>query len=173
MYYKDLIIDEKEQKYLIMIYKFIINLNCLKKKFCDVYKEYKNYLSKYFYENINYISSFDNIINIFINNFSINDNNSINNCLCSKELYIIFKSLNDYYQNKLKNNFIINKLSLINDYKKENHKNIIQCIYQQESIISYILYFTFELDSKEKKKYLIVSSNNGMINSISFIEKDF
>jgi hypothetical protein len=129
-----------------------------------VYKEYKNYLSKFFYENINYISSFDNIINIFINNFSINDNNSINNCPCSKELNIIFKSLNDYYQSKLENNFIINKLSLINDYKKENHKNIIQCIYQQESIISYILYFTFELDSKEKKKYLIVSSNNGMIN---------
>lgn len=159
--YKDLIIDEKEQNYLNKIYNFIINLNIIKKRCSEIYKEYKNYLSKYFYENIKYISLFNNIKNIFLNNFLISDSNST--FPCSKELIKPFKLLYNYYKSKSGIDLFVNKLSLINDDKKEN-KNIIKCIYQKESIISHILYFTFESDLNEKQKYLIVSSNNGIIN---------
>ena len=69
------------------------------------------------------------------------------------------------------NNIFVNKLSNLS--KKDNKNNIINtnwinCIYQQDSIISYILFFTYESEQKgkekEKEKYLIVSSNNGIMN---------
>ena len=161
--YKEIIIDEKEQKYLKIIYNFIINLNCLKKKAYEVYIENKNYLSKYFYENIKHISSYNNIKDIFINNFSlINKNIKLS---FPKELFITFKILNEYLKINQGNDIYINRLSL-NDLSKNgsNNKNIMKNIYQQESIISHILYFTYELDNKEIEKYLIISSNNGIIN---------
>ena len=161
--YKEIIIDEKEQQYLKIIYNFIINLNSFKKKAYEVYKENKNYLSKNFYDNIKYISSNNNIEEIFINYFSLKNND--NNLSFPKKLKIIFKLLNDYLKINQENDIYINKLSLIDPSKNEsNNKNIKKIVYEQDSIISHILCFTFELNDKEKEKYLIISSNNGIIN---------
>ena len=172
MKYKEIIIDEKEKKYLNRLHDFVNNINSLKKKICEIYKENKNFLSKYFYENVKYIkSSYDNIGNIFISNFVINNNNS----LYSKDLLSDVKLLDNYYQDKIKkqNNIFVNKLSLLS--KKDNNNNIvnnnwINCIYQQDSIISYILFFIYESEQneKEKEKYLIVSSNNGIMSILDF-----
>ena len=52
---------------------------------------------------------------------------------------------------------MIKVFSLIKE-KKE-----IKCIYQQDSIISYILKFRCESNSGEIENYLIISSNNGII----------
>ena len=172
MKYKEIIIDEKEKKYLNRLHDFVNNINSLKKKICEIYKENKNFLSKYFYENVKYIkSSYDNIGNIFISNFVINNNNS----LYSKDFICDVKFLDNYYQDKIKkqNNIFVNKLSLLS--KKDNNNNIvnnnwINCIYQQDSIISYILFFIYESEQneKEKEKYLIVSSNNGIMSILDF-----
>ena len=171
MKYKEIIIDEKEKKYLNRLHDFVNNINCLKKRIFEIYKENKNFLSKYFYENVKYIkSSYDNIDNIFTSNFVINNNN---NSLYSKDFICDVKFLDNYYQDKIKkqNNIFVNKLSNLS--KKDNKNNIINtnwinCIYQQDSIISYILFFTYESEQKgkekEKEKYLIVSSNNGIMN---------
>ena len=173
MKYKELIIDEKEKKYLNRLHDFVNNINSMKKRLCEIYKENKNYLSKFFYENVKYIkSSYDNIENIFLSNFDINNNN---NSLYSKDLLNDVKFLDNYYQDKIKkqNNMFVNKLSMLS--KKDNKGNIINnnwinCIYQQDSIISYILFFTYESEENknEKEKYLIVSSNNGIMNILDF-----
>jgi hypothetical protein len=110
MKYKEIIIDEKEKKYLNRLHDFANNINSLKKRICEIYKENKNFLSKFFYDNVKYIkSSYDNIDNIFINNFAINNNNS----LYSKDLFNDIKFLDNYYQDKIKkqNNIFVNKLS--------------------------------------------------------------
>ena len=171
MKYKEIIIDEKEKRYLNRLYDFANNINNVKKRICEIYKENKNYLSKYFFENVKYIkSSYDNIDNIFLSNFAINNKN---NSLYSKDLISDIKFLDNYYQNIIKkqNNIFVNKISMLS--KKDNKNNIINnnwinCIYQQDSIISYILYFTYESEQnekeKQKEKFLIVSSNNGIMN---------
>lgn len=154
-HFKEIIIDEKEKKYLDIIYNFIIDLCNLKKKANEISKENKNYLSKYFFKNIKYISLFDIIKNIFINNFC-----SINTGLIvEKDLNVAIKSLYNYYKEKIENNTFINKLILNN-----KNDNAIKYIYEQESIISHMLYFSFEVNDNEKEKYLIISSNNGLIN---------
>lgn len=167
MKYKEIIIDENEKKYLNRLYDFVNNINSLKKRLCEIYKENKNYLSKFFFENVKYIkSSYNNIDNIFTSNFAINNNN---NSLYSKDLYNDVKILDNYYLDKIKkqNNIFVSKLSILS--KKDNKNNIINnswinCIYQQDSIISYILFFIYESEQNEKEKYLIVSSNNGIMN---------
>ena len=153
--YKDIIIDENSQKYLDNIYNFIININNIQKKAIQISKE--NYLSNYFYENMIHLSFHNNIKDIFINNFSI-ENKIIN----FKELKNIFQILYEKYKNK-KEHFLF---SNILNSKKENEvdNRILKCIYQQESIISHLLYFNFEVNENKKEKYLIVSSNNGIIN---------
>ena len=91
--------------------------------------------------------------------------NNDNNLSFPKKLKIIFKLLNDYLKINQENDIYINKLSLIDSSKNEsNNKNIKKIVYEQDSIISHILCFTFELNDKEKEKYLIISSNNGIIN---------
>ena len=47
-------------------------------------------------------------------------------------------------------------------------KNKIKCIYQQESIISYILNFQYEINLKQIENYLIISSNNGIISILNY-----
>jgi hypothetical protein len=171
--YKEIIIDEKEKKYLNRLHDFVNNINSLKKRICEIFKENKNFLYKYFYENVKYLkSSYDNIGNIFISNFVINNTG---NSLYSKELLSDVKFLDNYYQDKIKkqNNIFVNNLSLLS--KKDNKNNMvnnnwINCIYEQDSIISYILFFIYESEQneKEKEKYLIVSSNNGIMSILDF-----
>ena len=167
--YKEIIINEKEQKYLNIIYNFINNLNNLQKKASDVYKENKNYISNYFYENIKNISFYNDIQDIFKNNFSKNNIK----LSFSKELNNSINLLNNFYKDKTQNNLFINKLLDISNNKNRinNNKDIFNCIYQQESIISHILYFTYELEhnKNEKENFLIISSNNGIINILDTI----
>ena len=153
--FKEIIIDEKEQKYLDIIYKLIVDLYKLIKKVNEVYKENKNYLSNYFYENLKNISSLNNIRIIFKNNFDLINNNSS----LPKELNDTIKFLFNYYKEKTEIKSFMNKLIL-----NGKNENTMKYIYEQESIISHILYFTFEINDNIKEKYLIISSNNGIIN---------
>jgi len=158
--YKDIIMREQYHKMLLTLYYFLSNLNNLKKKIAIVYKENKGYLPIKFFENVKNISSFDDLFKIFMNNFT----NDINKqyLFNSKELKNIIISLMEHYKNKIGKSILINKI-LLNDNKKK-----LNCIYQQESIISYILNFQYETDLKEIENYLIISSNNGIINILNY-----
>ena len=158
--YKDIIIREQYHKMLLTLYYFLSDLNNLKKKITIVYKENKGYLPKRFFENVKNISSFDDLFKIFMNNFT----NDINKqyLFNFKDLQNIIISLMEHYKNKIDKSILINKILLNDDKKKLN------CIYQQESIISYILNFKYELDLKEIENYLIISSNNGIINILNY-----
>ena len=153
--YKEIIMEEKYYKILYKIYTFLLDLNDIKKKISLVYKENKGYLSKRFYENVESVIFLDILYDIFLNNFSLNENNL--NKVCSKELIKDIQSLIEHYKNRNDKSIFINKLLLIKDKKKIN------CIYQQDSIISYILKFRYESISGEIENYLIISSNNGII----------
>ena len=158
--YKDIIIREKYYKMLMDLYNFLCDLYNLKKKITTIYKENKGYLPKRFSENVKNISSFDDLFKIFLNNFTPGINNQ--DSLSSKELKNMLISLKEHYQNKIDKSILINKLLLNED------KNKIKCIYQQESIISYILNFQYEINLKEIENYLIISSNNGIISILNY-----
>ena len=158
--YKDIIIREKYYKMLMALYNFLCDLYNLKKKITIIYKENKGYLPKRFSENVKNISSFDDLFKIFLNNFTPGINNQ--DSLSSKELKNMLISLKEHYQNKIDKSILINKLLLNED------KNKIKCIYQQESIISYILNFQYEINLKEIENYLIISSNNGIISILNY-----
>ena len=158
--YKDIIIREKYYKMLMDIYNFLCDLYNLKKKITTIYKENKGYLPKRFSENVKNISSFDDLFKIFLNNFTPGINNQ--DSLSSKELKNMLISLKEHYQNKIDKSILINKLLLNED------KNKIKCIYQQESIISYILNFQYEINLKQIENYLIISSNNGIISILNY-----
>ena len=153
--YKEIIMEEKYYKILYKIYNFLLDLNGIKKKISLVYKENKGYLSKRFYENVESVIFLDILYEIFLNNFSLNENNL--NKVCSKELIKDILSLIEHYKNRNDKSIFINKLLLIKDKKKIN------CIYQQDSIISYILKFRYESISGGIENFLIISSNNGII----------
>ena len=158
--YKDIIIKKKYYKMLMALYNFLCDLYNLKKKITIIYKENKGYLPKRFSENVKNISSFDDLFKIFLNNFIPGINNK--DSLSSKELKNMLISLKEHYQNKIDKSILINKLLLNED------KNKIKCIYQQESIISYILNFQYEINLKEIENYLIISSNNGIISILNY-----
>ena len=158
--YKDIIIREKYYKMLMNLYNFLCDLYNLKKKITTIYKENKGYLPKRFSENVKNISSFDDLFKIFLNNFTPGINNQ--DSLSSKELKNMLISLKEHYQNKIDKSILINKLLLNED------KNKIKCIYQQESIISYILNFQYEINLKQIENYLIISSNNGIISILNY-----
>ena len=158
--YKEIIMEEKNYKKLNKIYNFLYDLNDIKKKFCFVYKENKGYLSKRFYENLETIISLDILYEIFLNNFSLNEKDL--SLINSKELRNDIQSLFEHYKNRTDKSILINKLLLNKD------KNEINCIYQQDSIISYILKFRYETISGEIENYLIISSNNGIIIILNF-----
>ena len=158
--YKDIIIREKYYKMLMTLYNFLCDLYNLKKKITIIYKENKGYLPKRFSENVKNISSFDDLFKIFLNNFTPGINNQ--DSLSSKELKNMLISLKEHYQNKIDKSILINKLLLNED------KNKIKCIYQQESIISYILNFQYEINLKQIENYLIISSNNGIISILNY-----
>ena len=158
--YKDIIIREKYYKMLMALYNFLCDLYNLKKKITIIYKENKGYLPKRFSENVKNISSFDDLFKIFLNNFTPGINNQ--DSLSSKELKNMLISLKEHYQNKIDKSILINKLLLNED------KNKIKCIYQQESIISYILNFQYEINLKQIENYLIISSNNGIISILNY-----
>ena len=158
--YKDIIIREKYYKMLMDLYNFLYDLYDLKKKITTIYKENKGYLPKRFSENVKNISSFDDLFKIFLNNFTPGINNQ--DSLSSKELKNMLISLKEHYQNKIDKSILINKLLLNED------KNKIKCIYQQESIISYILNFQYEINLKQIENYLIISSNNGIISILNY-----
>ena len=77
--------------------------------------------------------------------------------ISSKELKTDIQSLFEHYKNRTDKSILINKLLLNKD------KNEIHCIYQQDSIISFILKFRYETNSGKIENYLIISSNNGII----------
>ena len=158
--YKDIIIREKYYKMLMTLYNFLCDLYNLKKKITIIYKENKGYLPKRFSENVKNISSFDDLFKIFLNNFTPGINNQ--DSLSSKELKNMLISLKEHYQNKIDKSILINKILLNED------KNKIKCIYQQESIISYILNFQYEINLKQIENYLIISSNNGIISILNY-----
>ena len=158
--YKDIIIREKYYKMLMDLYNFLCDLYNLKKKITTIYKENKGYLPKRFSENVKNISSFDDLFKIFLNNFTPGINNQ--DSLSSKELKNMLISLKEHYQNKIDKSILINKLLLNED------KNKSKCIYQQESIISYILNFQYEINLKQIENYLIISSNNGIISILNY-----
>jgi hypothetical protein len=158
--YKDIIIREKYYKMLMALYNFLCDLYNLKKKITIIYKENKGYLPKRFSENVKNISSFDDLFKIFLNNFTPGINNQ--DSLSSKELKNMLISLKEHYQNKIDKSILINKILLNED------KNKIKCIYQQESIISYILNFQYEINLKQIENYLIISSNNGIISILNY-----
>ena len=158
--YKDIIIREKYYKMLMDLYNFLCDLYNLKKKITTIYKENKGYLPKRFSENVKNITSFDDLFKIFLNNFTPGINNQ--DSLSSKELKNMLISLKEHYQNKIDKSILINKLLLNED------KNKIKCIYQQESIISYILNFQYEINLKQIENYLIISSNNGIISILNY-----
>mgnify|MGYP006916134060 CR=1 FL=1 len=110
--YKDIIINEIYIKKLVQIYNFLNYLNEIKKKIHIVYKENKGYLSKRFHENIQNIIPFDGLYEIFLNNFSFNENKQI--FVEYKELKNIIQSLLNYYKSKNNKNILINKLLLVN-----------------------------------------------------------
>ena len=159
-YYKDIIIREQYYKMLLNLYHFLCDLNEIKKKIVIVYKGNKGYLSKRFNENVKNILSFDEIFELFLNNFSLYENKQ--NSLNTKNLKNIIKSLFEHYKNKKDKSILINKLSLKEEKTKFNY------IYQQESIISFILNFNYEINSKEIENYLIISSNNGIISILNY-----
>ena len=151
--YKDIIMEEKHYKTLLKLYSFLLGLNDIKKKIFIVYKENKGYLSKRFYENVENIISLNELFGIFLNNFTLNENEQ--SLFVSKELKNDIRALFEYYKNRIDKSIFINKLI--------KEKKEIKCIYQQDSIISYILKFCYELNSGEIENYLIISSNNGII----------
>lgn len=157
--YRDIIFDEKHLKMLDKIYSFVNIMNYLKKKILTVYRENKGYLPKRFYDNIKNIYSFNDISKIFLNDFSLI--NDTNNNFISKEIKIVLKSLNEHYKSVIENGLFINKILL----NQKNNK--IKCIYQHESIISYILNFEYEISTENKEYYLIISSNNGIISILN------
>ena len=159
-YYKDIIIREQYYKMLLNLYHFLCDLNEIKKKIVIVYKENKGYLSKRFNENVKNILSFDEIFEIFLNNFSLFENKQ--NSFNSENLKNIIKSLFEHYKNKKDKSILNNKLLLKEEKTKFNY------IYQQESIISFILNFNYEINSKEIENYLIISSNNGIISILNY-----
>ena len=158
--YKEIIMEEKNLNILNKIYNYLFDLNDIKKKFYLVYKENKGYLSKRFYENLESIISLDILYEIFLNNFSLNEKNL--NLISSKELKADIQSLFEHYKNRTDKSILINKLLLNKD------KNEINCIYQQDSIISFILKFRYETNSGKIENYLIISSNNGIITILNF-----
>ena len=151
--YKDIIMEEKHYKTLLKLYSFLLGLNDIKKKIFIVYKENKGYLSKRFYENVENIISLNELFRIFLNNFTLNENEQ--SLFVSKELKNDIRALFEYYKNRIDKSIFINKLI--------KEKKEIKCIYQQDSIISYILKFRYESNSGEIENYLIISSNNGII----------
>ena len=151
--YKDIIMEEKHYKKLLKLYSFLLGLNDIKKKIYIVYKENKGYLSKRFYENVENIISLNELFGIFLNNFTLNENEQ--SLFVSKELKNDIRALLEYYKNRIDKSIFINKLI--------KEKKEIKCIYQQDSIISYILKFRYESNSGEIENYLIISSNNGII----------
>ena len=151
--YKDIIMEEKHYKKLLKLYSFLLGLNDIKKKIFIVYKENKGYLSKRFYENVENIISLNELFGIFLNNFTLNENEQ--SLFVSKELKNDIRALFEYYKNRIDKSIFINKLI--------KEKKEIKCIYQQDSIISYILKFRYESNSGEIENYLIISSNNGII----------
>ena len=151
--YKDIIMEEKHYKILLKLYNFLLDLNDLKKKIYNVYKENKGYLSKRFYENVENIISLNELFEIFLNNLTLNENEQ--SLLASKELKNDIRALLEYHKNRIDKSIFINKLI--------KEKKEIKCIYQQDSIISYILKFRYESNSGEIENYLIISSNNGII----------
>ena len=151
--YKDIIMEEKHYKILLKLYNFLLDLNDLKKKIYNVYKENKGYLSKRFYENVENIISLNELFEIFLNNLTLNENEQ--SLIASKELKNDIRALLEYYKNRIDKSIFINKLI--------KEKKEIKCIYQQDSIISYILKFRYESISGEIENYLIISSNNGII----------
>ena len=151
--YKDIIMEEKHYKKLLKLYSFLLGLNDIKKKIYIVYKENKGYLSKRFYENVENIISLNELFGIFLNNFTLNENEQ--SLFVSKELKNDILALFEYYKNRIDKSIFINKLI--------KEKKEIKCIYQQDSIISYILKFRYESNSGEIENYLIISSNNGII----------
>ena len=159
-YYKDIIIREQYYKMLLNLYHFLCDLNEIKKKIVIVFKENKGYLSKRFYENAKNILSFNEIFEIFLNNFSLFENKQ--NSFNSENLKNIIKSLFEHYKNKKDKSILNNKLLLKEEKTKFNY------IYQQESIISFILNFNYEINSKEIENYLIISSNNGIISILNY-----
>ena len=151
--YKDIIMEEKHYKILLKLYNFLLDLNDLKKKIYNVYKENKGYFSKRFYENVENIISLNELFEIFLNNLTLNENEQ--SLLASKELKNDIRALLEYYKNRIDKSIFINKLI--------KEKREIKCIYQQNSIISYILKFRYDSISGEIENYLIISSNNGII----------
>ena len=159
--YKDIIIREKYFKKLYMLYNFLNDLSIIKKKMTIVYKENKGYLSKRFYENVKDILSLDKLFEVFLSNFSMNEINNKEMSL-SNELKLDIKILFEHYKNKVDKSIFINKILL----KKE--KNQLNCIFKQETIISYILNFRYEITQKEIENYLFISSNNGIISILDY-----
>ena len=53
-------------------------------------------------------------------------------------------------------------------FESNKEKVSLNCIFQQDTIISFILNFRYEISSKEIENYLIISSNNGIINILSY-----
>ena len=158
--YKDIIIREQYFKMLLSLYNFLRDLNDMKKKMTIVYRENKGYIPKRFYENVNNILLFDDLFKLFLNNFSFDLNNK--DLLNFKELKNIIKSILEHYKNKIDKSILINKILL------NKEKNKLNCIYQQETIISYILNFQYEISQKKIENYLIISSNNGIITILNY-----
>ena len=158
--YKDIINREKYLKLLNLLYYFLNDLNDIKKKINTVYRENKGYLTKKFYENIKNISSFDEVFEIFLTNFTLNE--KYRDLLNFKELKKNIEILSEYYQNLINQSILVNKILL------NKEKVSLNCIFQQDTIISFILNFRYEISSKEIENYLIISSNNGIINILSY-----
>ena len=160
--YKDIIIREKYIKELNKLFNFLLDLNKLKKKIYIVYRENKGYLSKRFHENVKTLLFYDGLIGIFQDNFSFNEI-SKDMFISNKELINSLLMLHENYKSKIDKSIFVNKLLL------NKEKNKLSCIYQQESIISYILNFSYENENnpKDKENFLIISSNNGIINVLN------
>ena len=149
---KEIIINEREQNILNKIYELLINYNQLKQRLNEIYKNNKGFLSNYFYNNISYIYSYNNIIKeLFENNFQISLK------VQSKEFYSSLQKLHEYIQNKQDT---FNKIF----YAKKILNDTPQIVYRQESIISNIIVFTFENENHNNEKFFILSSNDGLIN---------
>ena len=106
--YKDIIMEEKHYKILLKLYNFLLDLNDLKKKIYNVYKENKGYLSKRFYENVENIISLNELFEIFLNNLTLNENEQ--SLIASKELKNDIRALLEYYKNRIDKSIFINKL---------------------------------------------------------------
>ena len=106
--YKDIIMEEKHYKKLLKLYSFLLGLNDIKKNIYIVYKENKGYLSKRFYENVENIISLNELFGIFLNNFTLNENEQ--SLFVSKELKNDIRALFEYYKNRIDKSIFINKL---------------------------------------------------------------